>query len=94
MNGEEKVKRLMIAGWCFAFLFCALFVHSASYQDEVNAENERLKARVARMIEPPNMISPICPTGNMLNQRIDKRNRKGEIVKSKWRMVCVQTAKG
>lgn len=83
------MKRLAYLGWpAFAVLLVA-FIHTQAFRDELQQENERLRAKVSRMVEPPSLSHPLCPTGVMLAQRIDKRNRKGEIVKSRWVSKCV-----
>jgi hypothetical protein len=80
------MKAIALGGWLAVLV---LGISSCDYHTELEQENARLNARVARMVEPPSLIHPICPTGNMIAQRIDKRNRKGEIVKSRWVSKCV-----
>jgi len=80
------VKLLAISGWLTAIV---LAVGTLDYHTAIELENDRLKAKVARMVEPPSLIHPLCPTGVMVSQRIDKRNRRGEIVKSRFKTVCV-----
>jgi len=80
------MKILALAGWLTAIV---LAVGTLDYHTEIELENERLKARVARMVEPPSLIHPICPTSVMVAQRIDIRRKDGTITKSKWRAVCV-----
>src|SRR3972149_8714080 len=82
------VKLLAISGWLTVAI---LLVSTLDYHTAIELENERLKARVARMVESPNLAHPICPTGVMVAQRFDKRNRRGEIVKSRWKTVCVNS---
>lgn len=76
-----------ISGWLVVLI---LVVGGMDYRSELEIENVRLKAKVARMVEPPSLVSPLRCT--WIAQRIDTRNKQGEIVKSKWRRrpVCAQ----
>jgi hypothetical protein len=85
--------RLTPAGWfwipyALAAIFIVLYVHTASFNDELQVENARLHAENARKIEPPNLVNPIHPDGIVLLQRCDKRHRDGTIRHSKWRENC------
>jgi hypothetical protein len=80
------VKLLALSGWLTAIV---LAVGTLDYHTAIELENERLKAKVARMVEPPSMIHPLCPTGVMVAQRFDTRRKDGKITKSQWKAVCV-----
>ena len=80
------MKIAALSGWLVVLI---LLVGAFDYHGELERENAKLKAKVARMVEPPSLIHPLCPTGVMVAQRIDKRNRRGEIVKSRWISKCV-----
>jgi len=84
------VKRLAIP-WGLVALLLVLLVSTWDYRIELERENDRLNAKVARLIEPPNFMPPVqC---NWISQRIDRRRKDGTIWKSTWKRkpVCVTT---
>ena len=74
--------------WILNGVLLALLVGGWDYTDALVTENAVLKARLATKIDAPSFANPICPSGNVMMQRVDKRNRKGFIVGSRWTTIC------
>ncbi len=84
------MKFLPFIGWVIAILALALLVGTADYKYALEQENAKLKDKISRMIDPPSLVDPICPSGIWYGQRYDKRNKRGVIVESRWKRTCIE----
>ena len=80
------MKYWALSGWLVVLI---LLVGAFDYHGELERENAKLKAKVARMVEPPSLVHPLkC---SWVAQRIDKRRKDGTITKSEWKRKSVCT---
>ena len=82
---------MKIVGWLLSAVLLALLVSTADYKIQLEQENERLRAQVAPKHNLKREVydAVLCPSGNSIAQRIDKRRSDGVIIRSKWKRTCV-----
>ena len=57
-------------------------------QDNIAAPSQEGHA-AGPAVAAPILGHPVCPGHFWITQRVDKRNRKGEIVKATWKYACL-----
>lgn len=81
---------VVLAVFIVALAEAVLLISSMDYRIALERENDRLRAQLAPKTVPHKDVynAILCPSGNSISQRIDKRRRDGMIIESKWRRVC------
>lgn len=90
MNARIAASRTAMVFWmAFSFVLLIVLVGKIDYQIALEQENERLKARLAPKPDARQAYQALlCPSGNSIAQRIDKRRWDGVIYKSRWQRTC------
>lgn len=84
------MSRLMVLV-AIALVEAILLVSTWDYSVALERENDRLRAQLAPKTAPDKSAydATLCPNGNSVAQRIDKRRWDGSIYKSQWKRWCV-----
>lgn len=82
---------VVLAVFIFALAQAVLLISAWDYTVALERENDRLRTQLAPKPVPHKDVydAVLCPSGNSISQRIDRRRRDGVIVKSNWKRWCV-----